>query len=98
MYPKLGDNLNSMKYEVLIKRKVLKGLPKLPLWVQKNLVLLVQDLENKGPEQPIWKNYSKLSKIEYHCHLGISWVACWRYLKPTIIEVYYVGSREKAPY
>jgi mRNA-degrading endonuclease RelE of RelBE toxin-antitoxin system len=88
-----------MTYEVLIKKKVAKGLWKLPGWVQKNLAILAQDLYEKGPEQPTWQNYGKLSETEYHCHLARSWVACWRYQKHTrMIEVYYVGSREKAPY
>lgn len=88
-----------MCYEVVFKKKVIKGLPKLPLLIQKKLVMLTDDLREKGPEQPQWQNYSKLSKNEYHCHLGYSWVACWRHEKQTIIiEVYYVGSRENAPY
>ena len=88
-----------MRYNVLLKKKVEKGLWKLPLSVQKKLALLTLDLQAKGPEQPQWQNYSKLSKTEYHCHLGMSWVACWRHEKNAIvIEVYYVGSREKAPY
>ena len=88
-----------MEYDVLVKKKVLKGLKKLPMWLQKKLGLLVLDLKENGPEQPGWQNYSKLSVDEYHCHLGTSWVACWRHRKKTIIiEVYYVGSREKAPY
>jgi len=88
-----------MRYEVVIKKKVLKGLRKLPLWIQKKFAVLAKDLQEQGPEQPTWQNYGKLSPTEYHCHLGTSWVACWRYKKPTIIiEVYYVGSREKAPY
>ena len=88
-----------MDYEVVFKKKVLRGLQKLPIWVQKKVALLIADLRDKGPEQPRWQNYSKLSKNEYHCHLGTSWVACWRHEKHTItIEVYYVGSREKAPY
>jgi len=41
----------------------------------------------------------KLSEIEYHCHLTYHYVACWRHEKETIIlEVYYVGSREDAPF
>ena len=88
-----------MKYEVKIKRQLEKGLDKLPILVQKKLVRLVMDLRDKGPVQADWPNYSKLSSLEYHCHLGYSWVACWRNEKNTlIIEVYYVGSREKAPY
>ncbi len=88
-----------MYYEVLIKKKVLKRLPQLPLWVQKKFAMLAKDIQEQGPEQPTWQNYSKLSPKEYHCHLGSSWVACWKNEKHTIlIEVYYVGSREKAPY
>ena len=88
-----------MRYEVVIKKKVLKGLRKLPLWIQKKFAVLAKDLQEQGPEQPTWQNYGKLSPTEHHYHLGTSWVACWRHKKPTIIiEVYYVGSREKAPY
>ncbi len=88
-----------MKYEVVLKRKVERGLVKLPLRVQKKLAVLANDLRDQGPVQPTWPNYSKLSLTEYHCHLERSWVACWRHEKQSIvIEVYYVGSREKAPY
>lgn len=88
-----------MKYNIVIKKKVAKGLRKLPMWVQKKMAILANDLKDKGPEQPTWQNYSKLSHTEYHCHLGTSWVACWKHQnETTIIEVYYVGSREKAPY
>ena len=46
-----------------------------------------------------WANYSKIGKDKYHCHLSYSYVACWNYEKSGItIEVYYVGSRENAPY
>ena len=88
-----------MNYSVIIKRKILRDLTKLPILVQKKMALLAEDLREKGPEQPKWPNYSKLGKTAYHCHLAFSWVACWRCEKNTmIIEVYYVGSREKAPY
>ncbi len=88
-----------MKYEVILKRKVAKGLRKLPAWVQKKLAVLANDLRDMGPVQCAWPNYSKLSPTEYHCHLEWSWVACWRHEKQSIvIEVHYVGSREKAPY
>jgi hypothetical protein len=67
--------------------------------VQKKLAILANDLRDLGPVQPTWPNYSKLSPTEYHCHLERSWVACWRHEQQTrVIEVYYVGSREKAPY
>ncbi len=37
--------------------------------------------------------------LEYHCHLTYRYGACWSCEKDEIeIEVYYAGSREKAPY
>ncbi len=88
-----------MNYQVIIKRKILKGIRKLPVNVQKRLKLLVDDLKEKGPVVHNWPNYSKLSATEYHCHLSRKWVACWYMEERTIeIEVYYAGSRENAPY
>ena len=88
-----------MAFVVEIKKKELKKLRKIPERVQKKLKLLVLDLEAKGPVLSEWPNYSKLSANKYHCHLAYHWVACWRCEKKSIIiEVYYAGSREKAPY
>ncbi len=88
-----------MKYEVYINKKSKKNIEKMPKIIQMKMRRLVDDLENKGPEQKEWKNYSKLSENEYHCHLAYHWAACWRNEKNSIIiEVYYAGSRENAPY
>ena len=88
-----------MKYEIRIKRKVGRGLRKLPSDVQKLLYLLIADLKADGPIQKTWRNFSPLERGRYHCHLNYRYVACWTCLKDEIvIEVYYVGSREKAPY
>jgi len=78
---------------------VARGLKKLPLDVQKLLFLLIEDLKSDGPVQKSWQNFSPLSNNQYHCHLTYRYVACWTHNKGEIeIEVYYVGSREKAPY
>lgn len=88
-----------MNYRVTLKRKVLKTVAKMPKGEQNKLTLLVDDLAETGPVQSGWSNYSKLSENEYHCHLSRKWVACWRHERETIvIEVYYAGSRENAPY
>jgi mRNA-degrading endonuclease RelE of RelBE toxin-antitoxin system len=88
-----------MSYEVRIKRKVERGLSKLPRDVQKLLYLLVVELQADGPIQKTWRNFSPLADGRYHCHLNYRYVACWTCRKDEIvIEVYYVGSREKAPY
>ena len=88
-----------MHYEVKIKRKALRGLKRLPITVQKLLFLLIEDLKADGPIQKSWHNFSPLSKETYRCHLNYRYVACWTYRQGEIeIEVYYVGTREKAPY
>lgn len=88
-----------MPFKVKIKKKVLRGLGKLPINVKKLLFLLVEDLKADGPIQKSWNNFSPLGNDNYHCHLTYRYVACWTYRQGEIeIEVYYVGSREKAPY
>ena len=91
--------MTGMKYEVLIKRKIERGLRKLPSDVQQLFFLLVADLQADGPIQKTWRNFSPLGGDRYHCHLNYRYVACWTCRRNQIaIEVYYVGSREKAPY
>ena len=86
-------------YDVRFKRKVERDARKLPENVQKTLGLLLVDLEESGPIQKGWSNFSKLEKDNYHCHLTGSYVACWTHEKDTVvIEIYYAGSREDAPY
>ena len=88
-----------VRYTVTVRKKALKEIQKSPAFIQRKFDLLVEDLSATGPEQPNWQNYSRLGAVTYHCHLSYSWVACWRHEKDTIeIEVYYAGSREKAPY
>ena len=88
-----------MKYKVRIKKRTARGLRKLPKDVQKLLFLLIADLQADGPIQKSWQNFSQLGKDRNHCHLTYNYVACWTCRKGEIeIEVYYVGSREKAPY
>ena len=86
-------------FRVSVKKKVLKAAEKMPISVQKALAALLEDLREKGPVQPGWPNYSRIGKEMYHCHLARKWVACWYCEdRELIIEVYYAGSRENAPY
>jgi mRNA-degrading endonuclease RelE of RelBE toxin-antitoxin system len=86
-------------YLVLIRKRIQKQIHRMPEPIQKRLVALVEQLQESGPMQPEWPNYGKLSLNRYHCHLSRDWVACWYYQKGTVeIEVYYVGSRQNAPY
>jgi hypothetical protein len=86
-------------YEVIVKRRTLKGLRKMPEQIQMKMANLVEDLRDKGPIRKEWPNFGKLGPDAYHCHLSHHWVACWLCQKNSrIIEVYYAGSRENAPY
>lgn len=90
---------STKRYQVLITKKVKKQLEKLPQKVLHKFIALAEQLRDAGPIAANWKNYSKLGKDKYHCHLDYSYVACWSNKNKTIvIEVYYVGSRENAPY
>jgi hypothetical protein len=86
-------------YDVLVPRKVLKRIERMPESIQDRMADLLRDLKEVGPLQPGWPNYGTLGPGRYHCHLPYKWVACWYHEKGTIrIEVYYAGSREDAPY
>jgi hypothetical protein len=78
-----------------------KAYNKLNAKIQSIIDLLVIELEVSGPIRGNWKNYSKLSKTEHHCHIKTgkpTFVACWREKSKEELEIYYVGTHEKAPY
>jgi len=89
------------KWKVITKKRMKKNLAKLPQKIQEIYEALVFDLSIKGPVPgKKWQNYSPLGKNQHHCHLTYSYVACWEEVSGEIrlLEVYYVGSRENAPY
>jgi hypothetical protein len=83
-----------------------KQTAKLSEKVQLQLRLLVMDLTSLGFAVKAWPNFGKLKGqkgLKFHCHLQKgkpTYVCCWQVLdrKCKIIEVYYVGTHEKAPY
>ncbi len=87
---------------MIIKKKILKNVQKMPKAGQLDFYDLIEDLKANGPIQKGWPNFSPLdaNKTRFHCHLDYRWVACWSVLPDgdLEIEVYYAGSREKAPY
>lgn len=65
--------------------------------------LLAMELQKNGPSLSGWPNCGLLGKDRFHCHLRKgrpTYVACWRVVDKQAkqIEVYYVGTHEKAPY
>jgi mRNA-degrading endonuclease RelE of RelBE toxin-antitoxin system len=97
----------TMAWNIRIHRKAAKQMKKLPIDIRSALLLLMRDLEGNGPRpQGNWKNYSKLktsSGDKRHCHVSSgrpTYVCCWEVVdkKLRILEVYYAGTHEKAPY
>jgi len=100
-----------MNWSVNFSTKAVKQINKLGKTSQNAILalqLLVEDLKSKGPYpgQP-WQNYGKLNDKKKtdrrHCHLikgNPTYVCCWEVVdkKVKIIEVYYAGTHEKAPY
>ncbi len=83
----------------------------LTLRAREALRLLVEDLRTYGPfPGKGWPHYGKLTaqkrqskEDRRHCHLTRgkpTYVCCWVVLDSQLkhIEVYYVGTHEKAPY
>jgi mRNA-degrading endonuclease YafQ of YafQ-DinJ toxin-antitoxin module len=79
--------------------------------LQSVLLLLVEDLKNKGSTAGVnWPNYGKFKGLKgqkkkddwRHCHLqkgNPTYVCCWKVVEASkTIEVYYVGTHENAPY
>ena len=100
-----------MEWDVFLSTKALKQKDKLPDDLQFVLLLLVEELKNKGGNPGgNWPNYGKLNGLKgqrknddwRHCHLqkgNPTYVGCWKVFEDTqSIEVYYVGTHENAPY
>ena len=97
-----------MNWTIEINRTATKQIAKLPKGIQRLTYLLLKDLELNGPTTGgSWKNYSKLKGMGSHdirhCHLHHgkpTYVCCWEVNDKTlrVIEVFYVGTHEKAPY
>ncbi len=92
-----------MGWKVNFTKKAAKQTQSLPQPVQENLRALVLEIHEKGPVRGNWKNYGKLSETKHHCHIKSghpTYVACWEVTENRIqiVEVYYAGTHEKAPY
>ena len=94
-----------MKWTVFFRKKAQKQLDKLPDSIRESVALLKVEIELSGPLRFNWKHFGKLrgSGNRYHCHLQSgrpTYVVCWEVTdkKVQIVEVYYVGTHEKAPY
>ena len=92
-----------MKWTVVFASKAEKQFHKLQETIQLRLRALVREIEVAGPVRGNWKNYGKLGETRHHCHIKSghpTYVVCWEVTdkQNKIVEVYYVGTHEKAPY
>jgi len=96
-----------MDWTINFNKKAVKQLNASNTRVKFVMRLLIDDLRYKGPiPGKQWPNYSKLKggkEDKRHCHLikgNPTYVCCWKVIDKIekIIEVYYVGTHEKAPY
>lgn len=95
--------MNSPIWSVKLTSRTAKAISELPEHVRLKMLALIKDLETRGTNQPFWPHYSKLGEDKYHCHIKRgrpTYVVCWRMIDKNkkIIEVYYAGTHEKAPY
>ena len=94
-----------MRWTVEVTSKADKQVRRLSESVRAAYVALAKELEDSGPYRINWTHYGKLKGQgeAYHCHLGggrPTYVVCWKIRDKVIriLEVYYVGTHENAPY
>jgi mRNA-degrading endonuclease RelE of RelBE toxin-antitoxin system len=96
-----------MNWDLQFTHRAAKQAKNLNLKVQLILQVLIEELKITGPAPgKHWHHYGKLHGKAHqdlrHCHLksgNPTYVCCWEVLKSErVIEIYYVGTHEKAPY
>jgi hypothetical protein len=97
-------------WTVLLSTSAKRKIKKLPKNVEKVYLLLLMELKKEGPLRANWPHYGPLSKKKgsipenaHHCHIKggkPTYVACWAVQdkKIKIMEIFYVGTHENAPY
>ena len=91
-------------WTVSFSSKADKQKEKLPEKIRLLADALAKEIAEAGPIRKNWKSFGPLSeKNTYHCHLKDgrpTYVACWKVedKKIKIVEVYYAGTHENAPY
>lgn len=94
-----------MAWTVEVTSKVRRQIEKLPEQVRLSYAILANELATEGPYRKNWRHFGKLRGTQdtYHCHIESgrpTYVACWIVKNKSIhlLEVYYVGTHEGAPY
>lgn len=97
--------MQKLEWTVNIIGQAKKSPKILPKKAFDSFVLLLKELKTLGPYRNSWPNYTKMKNVidDYHCHIEKgrpTYIVCWKIIdkKLKIIEVYYAGTHEKAPY
>ena len=93
-------------WKVGLTSRVIKQREHLVEMSRQRFDLLLKELEVAGPFRSNWPSFGSLvltgRRRVYHCHIKgrPTYVACWEIVDKEIrvIEVFYVGTHEKAPY
>lgn len=109
----MGDKQQGIdldNWTVLIAPTARRQIKHLPKKVDEAFQLLLMELKKEGPLRANWPHFSSLSKQKklipgnaYHCHIKRgkpTYVACWTIQdkKIKMMEIFYVGTHENAPY
>lgn len=93
-------------WTILLSPKIKKQSKLLPKKIKNSFLYLLNELSICGYYRNNWPHFGKLINKNncYHCHLkGIkkpTFVVCWCIIDKNkkIMEIYYVGTHENAPY
>lgn len=100
---------NDSVWQVVFSVRASKQKKKLPEKIRLQIDLLVREIEQLGPIRKNWTHFSSLAKRRgipansYHCHIKggkPTYVVCWHVgnNKIKVVEIFYVGTHEDAPY
>lgn len=94
-----------MAWTVEVTAKARRQIERLPESVRFAYIALARELAAAGPYRANWSHFGKLrgSRADYHCHIVSgrpTYVVCWEVRDKSIhlLEIYYVGTHENAPY
>lgn len=102
----MSEESSGHAWTVYLTRKAEKQAAKLPEEIFEALAVLRDELEEEGPVQQEWQNYSKLKGKKgefYHCHLNKGqprYVAAWEVEDNSIklIAIVFAGTHESVNY
>lgn len=105
----MGDSEKKANWQVYFNSTSARQKKKLPENVLEELARLIGDIEQRGPIRKEWSHFGSLGKTRnipsnaYHCHVKSgrpTYVVCWQVKDKTIqiVEIFYVGTHENAPY